>query len=81
MSALRVLIKNPVKKNFYGKKINILTTFFIFHKSDVKTFLNLDNLNLNKFILIIKKKSKVTDNSNKVVTVIVSLSNHFTQTT
>ena len=36
----RVLVKNPIKENFYGKKkINVLTTFFIFHKSNVKTFL------------------------------------------
>ena len=42
-SALRALIKNPVKEIFYGKKktINILTAFFISHKSDVKTFFNL----------------------------------------
>ena len=41
MSVLRALVKNPVKKNFYEKKktINILTTFFIFHKNDVKIFL------------------------------------------
>ena len=41
MSALRALVKNPVKKSFYGKKktINVLTVYFIFHKSDVKTFL------------------------------------------
>ena len=44
-SALRALIKNPVKESFYGKKkkkkkaINVFITFFIFHKSDVKTFL------------------------------------------
>ena len=42
-SALRALVKNPVKKIFYEKKkkktINVLTVFFIFHKSDVKTFL------------------------------------------
>ena len=41
-SALRALVKNPVKKSFYGKEkktINVLTAFFIFHKSDVKTFL------------------------------------------
>ena len=38
MSVLRALVKNPVKKSFYRKKktINILTVFFIFHKSDVK---------------------------------------------
>ena len=42
-SALRALVKNPVKKSFYGKEkktINVLTAFFIFHKSDVKTFFN-----------------------------------------
>ena len=39
-SALRILINNPVKESFYEKKkINILTAFFIPHKSDVKTFL------------------------------------------
>ena len=42
MSVLRALVKNPVKKSFYEKKkINILTTFFIFHKNDVKIFLKL----------------------------------------
>ena len=41
-SALRILVKNPVKESFYGKrkkKINVLTVFFISHKNDVKTFL------------------------------------------
>ena len=40
-SALRVLVNNLVKKVFMRKKevINVLTTFFIFHKSEVKTFL------------------------------------------
>ena len=39
-SVLRVLVNNLVKENLYGKKkINILTTFFIFHKIDVKNFL------------------------------------------
>ena len=41
-NVLRTLIKNPIKGSFYGKKektINILTVFFISHKSDVKTFL------------------------------------------
>ena len=34
---------NPLKENFYKKKkINILTTFSNFHKSDVKTFLKID---------------------------------------
>ena len=39
---LRTLINNPFKKSFYEKKkktINILITFFISHKSGVKTFL------------------------------------------
>ena len=37
---LRVLINNPFKENFYGKKkINVITNFFIFHISGVKTFL------------------------------------------
>ena len=40
-SVLKTLVKNPIIKNFYGKKkvINVLTTFFIFHKNDVKIFL------------------------------------------
>ena len=40
-SALRALLKNLVKENFYRKKktINILTALFIYHKSDVKIFL------------------------------------------
>ena len=43
-SVFRVLVNNPVKESFYGKRkkkaINNLTVFFfIFHKSDVKTFL------------------------------------------
>ena len=43
VKTLRALVKNPVKESFYGKKkktINVLTSFFIFHKSDVKTFFN-----------------------------------------
>ena len=46
MRALRTLVKNPVKEIFYGKRkekkktINVLTTFFISHKSDVKIFFN-----------------------------------------
>ena len=41
MDALKVLVNNPFKEKFYGKrkKINVLTHFFIYHKSDVKTFL------------------------------------------
>ena len=38
------LVKNLIKESFYGKRkekvINVLTVLFIFHKSDVKTFLN-----------------------------------------
>ena len=43
-SALRALVKNPIKESFYEKRkkkaINVLTAFFIFHKSDVKIFYN-----------------------------------------
>ena len=42
MRALRVLVKNPIDESFYEKRkktINMLTVFFIFHKSDAKTFL------------------------------------------
>ena len=40
-SALKALVKNSVKENFYGKKkINILTVFFIFYKNNVKIFFN-----------------------------------------
>ena len=42
-SILKALIKNSVKESFYGKRkkkiIDVLTVFFISHKSDVKTFL------------------------------------------
>ena len=41
-SALKALVNNPVKKKLWKKKkktINILITFFISHKNDVKTFL------------------------------------------
>ena len=41
--AIRALINNLFKENFYEKRkkkvINVLTVFFISHKSDVKTFL------------------------------------------
>ena len=43
-NVLKALVNNPVKKSFYKKRnksINILAVFFIFHKSDVKTFLKL----------------------------------------
>ena len=42
-SALRALVKHSVKESFYGKRkkiINVLTVFFISHKSDIKTFFN-----------------------------------------
>ena len=41
MDALRVIVNNPFKENFDGKKkvINVLTVFFISHKYGVKTFL------------------------------------------
>ena len=40
-SAFRVLVNNSIKERFFGEKktINILTTFFIFHKNNVKIFL------------------------------------------
>ena len=44
MSAFRALDNNLVKESFYEKRkkiINILTVFFISHKSNVKTFLKL----------------------------------------
>ena len=44
MDALRTIVNNPFKESFYEKrkkkkKINVLTVFFISHKSGVKTFL------------------------------------------
>jgi len=41
MNTFKALVNNPFKENFYGKKkaINVLTAFFISHKSGVKTFL------------------------------------------
>ena len=43
-SILKALVKNPVKESFYKKRknkaTNVLTAFFISHKSDVKTFFN-----------------------------------------
>ena len=44
MDAIRPMINNSFKKSFYGEKkkketIDVLTTFSIFHKSGVKTFL------------------------------------------
>ena len=43
--AIRVIVSNPFKESFYGKKgkkkktINILTVFFISIKNGIKTFL------------------------------------------
>ena len=38
--ALRAMVNNPFKENFYIKrKKKVLTTFFISHKNSVKTFL------------------------------------------
>ena len=42
--AIRVIVSNPFKESFYGKKekkktINILTVFFISIKNCIKTFL------------------------------------------
>ena len=45
MRVLKALVKNSVKENFYGKRkktTNVLTVFFIFHKSDVKFFPKMD---------------------------------------
>ena len=41
MSTFRTLVNNLVKKKFYEKRKKIIMTvfFFIFHKSNVKTFL------------------------------------------
>ena len=45
MDAFRALVNNPFKESFNGKRkkkkktINVLITFFIYHKSGVKTFL------------------------------------------
>ena len=46
-SALKVLVNNLVKESFYGERkkkkvINVFTTFFISHKSDVKTWPKLE---------------------------------------
>ena len=39
-NALRALVNNLFKESFYGeKKINVLTVYFISHKSGVKNFL------------------------------------------
>ena len=33
MNVLRILTSNPFKESFYEKKINVLTSFFIFYKN------------------------------------------------
>ena len=53
---LRALVNNPVKESFYKKRkkktINVLTAFFISHKSDVKTFLKwIVSITLIKFMI------------------------------
>ena len=40
--AFRAMVNNLFKENFYEKRknaINVLTAFFIYHKSGVKTFI------------------------------------------
>ena len=73
MSALRALIKNLIKENFYGKrkkKINILIAFFISHKSDIKTFFNWIFKTLvsitNKFLIRVFLLSKKYNNNRSV---------------
>ena len=68
---IRILVNNLFKESFYGKKkkINVLTTLFIFHKNDVKIFLKLIInycLALINIINIIKspKKTKKRRQSN-----------------
>ena len=40
INAFRIMVNNLLKESYYEKKmINVLTTFFIFHKSCVKFFL------------------------------------------
>ena len=43
MDALRTMVNNPFKENFYRKRkkkvFNFFTVFSIFHKNDVKIFL------------------------------------------
>jgi len=46
MNILRALVNNPFKEKFYNenkykKIINVLSTFFIFYKTGIKTFLKL----------------------------------------
>ena len=53
----RVMINNPFKENFYKKKkaINVLTIFFISHKSGFKIFLKY----MYKFRIQVKNHSKL----------------------
>ena len=64
---IRVLVNNLFKKSFYEKRkkaINVLTTFFISNKNDVKTFLKLiinycpALVNIIHIIISPKKKKK-----------------------
>ena len=62
---LGVIINNPLKEKFYGKRkkktINILTVFFISHKSDIKTFLKLIINHCFKEMTKIKKLDETHD--------------------
>ena len=58
---LRAMINNLFKESFMGKKkkktINVLTIFFIFHKSDFKIFKNgLLTIPLKALVSMILKK-------------------------
>ena len=44
IDTFKAMVHDLLNESFYGKKkktINVLTTLFIFHKNDVKTFLKL----------------------------------------
>ena len=63
-SILRALVKNLIKESFYGKKkvINVLTVFFIFHKSNVEIFFNwILNHCISKFVrfLFLENESSI----------------------
>ena len=55
--AFRAMINNLFKESFYKKKkaINVLTIFFIFHKSGFKIFLKY----MYKFRIQVKNHSKL----------------------
>ena len=71
---IRVLVNNLFKKSFYEKRkktINVLITFFISHKNDVKTFLKLiinycqALVNIIHIIISPKKKRKKREKKKK----------------